>query len=89
MAPANLFIRLSIEPNAANRVVTVAAESVDYYRSSEVSLEGEQAPRTVTFEFRSVPGGSYDIRGVVGDASGHEVASARQNVFVIAPGADR
>ena len=88
-APANLNVRLSIEPHANNRVVSVVAESEDYYRSSEVALEGDQGPRTVIVQFRSVPGGKYEIRGTVGDALGKEVASARQNVFVLASGSDR
>lgn len=88
MAPANLHIRLSIEPNAENRVIVVAAESEDFFRSSEVSLEGDQAPRTVVVEFRSVPGGRYEIRGVLGDAKGRPVAVARQNVFVMDNGVD-
>src|SRR5262245_12121931 len=82
-APANLYIRLSIEPHANNRVVTVVAESEGYYRSSDVALEGEDGPRTVTVQFRSVPEGRYEIRGAVGDAQGREVSSVRQNVFVL------
>ena len=89
IAPANLFIRMSIEPNAVNRTVQVVAESDDYYRSSEIALEGDEGPRTVFLEFRSVPGGTYEIRGIVADGRGHEVASAHQNVFVISSGADR
>jgi uncharacterized protein (DUF58 family) len=81
-APANLRIRVTVEPNAANRSVTVAAESDDFFRSSEVALEGEEGPRTIYFEFRGVPGGQYEVRGAVGDAKGHQVASAKQNVLI-------
>jgi uncharacterized protein (DUF58 family) len=88
-APANLRIRVMVEPNAANRSVTVAAESDDFFRSSEVALEGDQGPRTIYFEFRGVPGGQYEVRGAVGDAMGHEVASAKQNVFIMGSDADR
>jgi len=88
-APANLYVRLSIEPNANNRVVSIVAESEDYFRSSEVALEGDQGPRTVIVQFRSVPGGQYEVRGTVGDSMGNEVASTRQNVFVLASGSDR
>src|SRR5262245_45241135 len=88
-APANLRIRVTVEPKAANRTVTVAAESEDFFRSSEIALEGEQGPRTIFFEFRGVPGGQYEVRGAVGDARGHEVAVARQHVFVLASGVER
>jgi hypothetical protein len=88
-APANLYVRLSIEPHANNRVVSIVAESEDYFRSSEVALEGDQGPHTVIVQFRSVPGGQYEIRGSVGDAMGNEVAIARQSVFVLASGNER
>src|SRR5262249_53966906 len=84
LAPAYLRVRLTVEPNAVNRTVAVVAESDDYFRSSELPLEGEDGPRTILFEFRGVPSGEYRIRGLVGDAGGHEVASVQQNVNVIA-----
>jgi hypothetical protein len=89
MAPANLFIRVSIEPSAGNRTIAVVAESEDFYRSSQMQLEGEDGPRTVVFQFRSVPSGHYEIRGALGDARGREVALAHQNVIVIPSGAER
>ena len=88
-APANLYVRLSIEPNANNRVVSIVAESEEYFRSSEVALEGDQGPRTVIVQFRSVPGGQYEVRGTVGDAMGNQVANARQSVFVLPSGNDK
>ena len=89
LAPAYLRVRMTVEPNAVNRTLAVVAESDDYYRSSELPLEGDQGPRTLFFEFRGVPSGNYQIRGIVGDARGHEVATVKQNVFVLASGMDR
>jgi hypothetical protein len=89
LAPAYLRVRVTVEPNAVNRTVAVVAESDDYFRSSEMPLEGDQGPRTLFFEFRGVPSGDYQIRSVVGDAEGHEVASVNQKVFVWASGTDR
>src|SRR5215475_6312863 len=89
LAPAYLRVRVTVEPNAVNRTVAIVAESHDYYRSSEMPLEGEHGPRTLLFEFRGVPSGDYQIRGVVGDAKGREVATAKQNVFVLASGTER
>lgn len=62
IAPANLFIRLSIEPHAANRLVEVEAESDRFYRSSQIALAGDHGPRTVVLEFRALPGGQYRVR---------------------------
>jgi hypothetical protein len=89
LAPAYLRVRMTVEPNAVNRTVAVVAESDNYFRSSELPLEGENGPRTIFFEFRGVPSGEYQIRGLVGDAKGHEVASVKQNVNVIASGTER
>jgi len=89
LAPAYLRVRVTVEPKAVNRTVAVVAESENYYRSSEMPLEGEQGPRTLFFEFRGVPSGDDKIRGVVGDARGHEVAAAQQNIFVLASGTER
>ena len=84
-APSTLHVRVSLEPNDQNRRVTVIADSADFYRSSEVQLDGEQAPKTTTIEFRGVPGGSYQVYSVVQDQSGHTRASASQDVNVISP----
>lgn len=86
IAPANLFIRLSIEPQAANRLVEVEAEFDRFYRSSQISLEGDHGPRTVVLEFRALPGGQYRVRSVVADDKGREVAAVQREVNVLDAG---
>jgi len=88
-APANLVIRTRLEPDAANRAIEVIAESDDYYRSSEVQLEGDRAPRTVTFEFRSLPPGEYQVTAVVIGTAGERRAVTRSHVNVMETGASR
>ena len=82
-APANLTIRLHVEPDAANRALEVVAESGEYYRSSNVQLDGADAPRTISLEFRGVPGGDYDVRGTLIGSGGKARAAVRQHVTVI------
>jgi hypothetical protein len=82
-APSNLNIRARVVPNAENRAIEVVAESGDFYRSSQIPLEGEHAPATVMFEFRSVPGGEYQVSGIVTDSLGRRRAIAQQQVRVI------
>lgn len=60
-APATLIVRTTIEPDAQNRAVEIVAESPDFYRSSEIELEGDRSPRTTTLEFRSLPAGTYEV----------------------------
>jgi hypothetical protein len=85
-APANLIVRATIEADAGNRSVEVIAESSDFYRSSEIQLDGDNAPRTNTFEFRSLPSGTYEVKAILYGANGHPRAQARQQVNVISSG---
>ena len=86
-APANRVVRATIEADAANRAVEIIAESPDFYRSSEIQLEGDKAARTTTFEFRSLPSGTYEVRAKLIGADGQARAAVRQQVNVIASGA--
>ncbi len=86
-APANVHVRAIIEADAQNRAVTVVADSENFYRSSEIQLEGDQAPRTTTFEFRSLPPGIYEVKVMLIGADGKPRALARQQVNVMSSGA--
>ena len=86
-APANLIVRARIEADAQNRAVEIVAESTEFYRSSEIQLDGENAPRTNTFEFRSLPPGIYEVKATLLGPGGSARASVRQQINVIASGA--
>ena len=64
-APATLRIKATVAPHADNRAVTIIADSDTFFRSSEVGLEGDKAPRNTFVEYRNVPAGTYEIRGVL------------------------
>ena len=85
-APSNLNIRARVVQHAENRSLTISAESEDFYRSSQVQLEGDHAPATITFEFRGVPSGEYVVSGVLTDSLGRRRAIAEQQVRVIPSG---
>ena len=82
-APSNLTIRTRLVPNDENRTLDIVAESADFYRSSQIPLEGGQAPATITVEFRDLPQGEYEIYGVLTDRAGERRAIARQRVRVV------
>ena len=86
-APANLVVRTMIEADQDNRAVEIIAESADFYRSSQIQLEGDKAPRTTNFEFRSLPPGTYEVRALLIGTGGEQRAFARQTINVIASGA--
>jgi hypothetical protein len=86
-APCNLVVRAVVERDAQNRSIEIVAESPDFYRSSEVQLDGDQAPLTSTFEFRSLPSGTYEVQAILKGAGDAPRALARQQVNVIDAGA--
>ena len=88
-APAHLTVRAIIEARDQNRAMKVVAESGDFYRASEVELEGDKAPRTNTFEFRSLPSGTYQVTATLLGVDGHQLAYVRTQVNVVSSGASR
>jgi hypothetical protein len=88
-APANLIVKTSVDPVSSNRALEVVAESDDFYRSSTIQLEGDRAPKTTTFQFRSLPPGEYEVRASVLGANGQPIASARAEAHIVESGASR
>jgi hypothetical protein len=88
-APANLVVRTMIEANQDNRAIEIVAESDDFYRSSQIELDGDRAPRTTTFEFRSLPGGTYDVTATLIGVSGQTLGRVSEEVNVLPNGVGR
>jgi len=82
-APANLSVRAMVEADKANGSIEVIAESSEFYRSSEIQLDGEHAPRTTMFQFRAVPSGDYLVRAVLRDNRGGEITFVQSQVNVM------
>ncbi len=89
MAPATIRVRVGVEPDADNRVLNVIADSGAYYRSSEIQLDGERAPRLLVVEFPSLPGGSYTVQGMLRDENGRRSASVIQEIRVVPSAGER
>ena len=67
-------------------LVIAIAESVDFYRSSDIALEGDRAPRTNVIWYRSLPAGDYEVRSVLLGVSGQERAVVSRTVTVLSAG---
>jgi hypothetical protein len=83
-APTTLTVRIHVAPDVDNRALEVTAESGEYFRSSLIQLDGKEAPRTIAVELRGLPGGDYQVRGILIDNAGRLRASVRQQVIVLA-----
>ena len=88
-APANLVVRAVVEADADNRGIAVIAESEDFYRSSEIQLDGDHAPRTNIFEFRSLPSGNYSVKAMLMGRGSEPLLTLRQQVNVMVSGGGR
>jgi hypothetical protein len=84
-APANLVVRAYVAADPDNRAIEVVAESPDFYRSSQIELDGDKAPHTNVFEFRSLPTGAYQVSAVLIGTRGQR-ALVRSEVNVMASG---
>ena len=70
MEPALLTIRTTVEPNDANRKLSIILDSDTYASSSDIPLEGRNAARLSVVEIRDVPSGLYEVRAVVSGSTG-------------------
>ena len=61
LAPGHVRIQASIEANSDNRYLEIVAASQDFYRSSEVQIDGAQAPRLSEFRLNNLPAGDYEF----------------------------
>jgi len=83
-APANLVVRASVALDADNRAIEIVAESQDFFRSSEIQLQGDKAPHTSLFEFRNLPSGTYVVSANLLGINGESRAKIRQQINVLA-----
>jgi hypothetical protein len=76
-APGFLTVSVTVPADAENRSLQVVAESSDFYRSSQVSLDGKNAPPLNVFKFRDLPSGVYQITSVLTGATGQRAIAQR------------
>jgi hypothetical protein len=82
-APANLVVRTTVEADQNNRAIEIVADSGEFYRSSEIQLDGDRAPRTSVFEFRDLPRGTYRVHATLKGPGGTYIAQVRSSVDVV------
>jgi hypothetical protein len=82
-APANVIVRAVVEADKDNRAIQIVADSDEFYRSSEIQLQGAEAPHVTSVEFHSLPPGSYQFRVILRGVSGQLRASVSTSVNVL------
>lgn len=86
-APAEVTVRAMVDAHPDNRRLEIVADAPAFYRSSEIPLEGELAPRTSFFRFLGLPVGEYTVRATVRNQRGDVRALTAITVQILGDGA--
>ena len=87
-APAQFFVQAHVQIDRENRALEIVADSPDYYRSSTIQLNGQEAPLTTLVELRNVPRGEYEVTARLYGLSGRPRAEVHQHIAVLGQPSD-
>ena len=82
-APSTVIVRATVAKNAENRWLHIEADSGEFFRSSEIQLDGDKAPVVTEIRLPNLPGGEYTVKAVLRDNMGEETI-VRRTVMVLA-----
>lgn len=80
--PATVDVLVAVEPSKDNRTLRVEADGLDFFRASDVTLDGETDRKYHMVMFRNIPAGDYVIRAVLLSGK-RELASAQTQLLVM------
>jgi hypothetical protein len=61
LAPAVLRSTVFVEQSPDNRILRVSVDGENYYSSSDIALEGADAPRSHQMQWYGLPAGDYQV----------------------------
>jgi hypothetical protein len=82
VAPATVRVVVTVEPDADNRLLRIAADSPEMFRASDVTLSGASEKRTHSVEFKNLPEGDYTLTAEVLSRSEQLRGMATQELVV-------
>lgn len=81
-APAFVRLKIRVEPNPDNRTLIVEANAANFYRRSDVQLDGANAAPTTFLEWPSLGAGDYEVSARV-TSNTTLLASAKSSITVL------
>lgn len=81
-APSTVVVRAFIPQDSSNRTLHVGADSGSFYRSSDIQLDGDNAPLVTEVWLKNLPSGEYSVMAVLRDDMGHQT-TVRSTVVVL------
>jgi hypothetical protein len=76
-APSTVIVKATVAKNADNRWLHIEADSGEFFRSSDIQLDGDRAPAVMEVRLRNLPGGEYTVKAVLRDNTGEETVVRR------------
>jgi hypothetical protein len=83
LAPATVDIGLHLIANRENHLLVVEADSGDFFRSSEIPVDGDHAPTMMNVRFRDLPEGEYQVVASLFGNDGRPLANVRGTIHVM------
>ena len=77
-------LKVLVSRNEANRKLLWEIDGPNFYRSSEVQLDGASAPRSYLFRVHNLPSGEFEVRATV-KRNDESTAADRSDLRVIGP----
>jgi hypothetical protein len=78
MAPAVLRSTVFVVQNPDNRMLRVSVDGENYYSSSDIALEGADAPRSHQVQWQGLPAGEYQVSTELFGTSGTRALLVRR-----------
>jgi hypothetical protein len=75
LAPGALIVHFIVQRDADNRALAVTAEAPDFYRSSQIPLEGDRAPRATVIHLRGLPATIFEVTGTLVGSRGERATT--------------
>jgi hypothetical protein len=82
-APSTVIAKATVARDASNRSLYIEADSGEFFRSSEIQLDGERAPVVMEIRLPNLPGGQYTVVARLRNNAGEETI-VRRSALVIA-----
>ena len=76
-APSTVIVKATVAKNADNRWLQIEADSGEFFRSSEIQLDGERAPVVTEIRLPNLPGGEYTVVAILRNSMGEETIVRR------------
>ena len=81
-APSTVIVKATVARNSENRWLHIEADSGEFFRSSEIQLDGDRAPVVSEFRLPNLPGGEYVVKAVLRDSMGEETIVRRTAIVL-------